>query len=244
MPAAYLKANKLKLAYQLKTWAIKILDVYRNEVYDTMFKEGKIKRGATNLVQLSLALAMSNAGADWIKNFILGKPFHLKDEVMDNFLRLFFLSKYQFSPSKIKSGGLEVGRDLAGGAVPLLSLLDNMANDAYYVGKWFTVGLDKNESLRYDVRMPSKIPFVGRAIFHGLYGHGGMLGREHVVNKEIRYYKELRKKRPLNTEESKNYGIYMSEKREIDAAKRDSSKGGYVKKWLGLGEKERSLGNM
>ena len=78
--------------------------------------------------------------------------------------------------------------------------------------------------MRYDLRSPAGIPFLGRGIYYGIFGYGGMLGRESIVNKEIKYYKELRKKRPLNPPESTNLGVYMAEKREIDAAKREGSK--------------------
>ena len=216
----------------------------RNDVYDTIFVEKKKFRGVKNFAQLSFALAMSNAGADWLKGYILGKPFHLEDEIIDNLLRLVFLSRYQFNSKQLRAGGFEVGRRLAGGAVPLISMGDKAINDAWLVMKWFTTGLDKNESLRYNLRTPVSIPFLGRGIFHGVFGYGGMLGREAVVRNEIKYYKELRKERQLNAVESRNLGIYVAEKREIDIAKRTGRKGGYIWELLGLKEENKSLGKM
>jgi hypothetical protein len=234
LPAKYLESDNWKLAYQLKTWAIKVLDVYRNECYDTMFKKKQYITGATNFLQLSAALLMANVGADWLKGYILGKPIRLTDEVVNNLLKMVFLSKYTFSKRQLKPGNSQVIRGLAGNFVPLFALADDLLSDAYTVGKWYTVGLDRNESLRYDLKLTSRIPFVGRLIFH----RGGMQGRERVLNREKKYYKELNKKRPLNKTESLNFGVVLDQLAKIEYIKTQGSKGGFLKdaylKALGL----------
>jgi len=238
LPAKYLESESGKLAYQLKTWAIKVLDVYRNEVYDTMFKKKQYVTGAINMLQLTTALLMANVGADWLKGFILGKPIRLTDQAFDNLLKLVFLSKYTFSKRQLKPGNSQVIRSLAGNAVPLFALADDVLSDAFTVGKWFTVGLNDNESLRYDLKLPSRIPFVGRLIFH----RGGMMGRERVLNREKKYYKELSKERNLNKTESHNFGIVLDQLAKIELIKTQGIKGGYLYKALGIEEEDATLG--
>jgi hypothetical protein len=238
LPAKYLESDYGKLAYQLKTWAIKVLDVYRNEVYDTIFKKKQVMTGVTNMAQLTLALMMANVGADWLKGFILGKPIRLTDQVVDNLLKMVFLSKYTFSKRQLKPGYSHVIRGLAGNLVPVAGIADDVISDAYTVGKWFTVGLDRNESLRYDIKFASRIPFVGRFIFH----RGGMQGRERVLNREKKYYTELNKERDLNKTESYNFGIVLDQLAKIELIKTQGIKGGYLYKALGIEEEDATLG--
>ena len=240
LPAQYLESDVGKLAYQLKTWAIKVLDVYRNEVYDTIFKKKQVVTGLTNFAQLTLALMMANVGADWLKGFILGKPIRLTDQVVDNLLKLVFLSKYTFSKRQLKPGNSQAIRGLAGNLFPVAGIADDVLSDAYLVSKWFTVGLDRNESLWYDAKFPGRIPFVGRLIFH----RGGMQGRERVLNRELKYYKELAKERgkkgqSLNPVERYNFNRAAKELGVITVAKAQGSKGGFLKeplKAIGIGD--------
>ena len=189
--------------------------------------------GVTNFAQLTLALMMANVGADWLKGFILGKPIRLTDQVVENLLKMVFLSKYTFSKRQLKPGNSRVLRGLAGNAIPLIALGDDLISDAYTVGKWFTVGLDHNESLRYDIKLLSRFPFVGRFIFH----RGGMQGRERVLNRELKYYKELAKERSkkgqsLNPVERFNFNRVAKELGVITVAKAQGSKGGFLKEPL------------
>ena len=123
-------------------------------------------------------------------------------------------------------------------AVPLFALADDFLSDAYTVGKWFTVGLNDNESLRYDIKLWSRIPFVGRLIFH----RGGLQGRERVLNREKKYYTELNKERDLNKTESYDFGIVLDQLGKIELIKTQGSKGGYLYKALGIGEEDATLG--
>src|SRR3990167_2384394 len=71
MPEQYLKGGNGRIFYMLTTYTIKLFDVYRNEVFQTM-KTNPVQ-GIKNLLYLTGALLVMNATADEIKDFILNR---------------------------------------------------------------------------------------------------------------------------------------------------------------------------
>ena len=242
MPAAYLRSNTGKLLYQLKTWGIKALDVFRNEAYDKINTKGQRLKGLKNLGHLAVVLTMANVPPDIVKSIILGKPINgITDLMFDNILKLFFISKFDFNKRSLKAGNLNIVKRKFSGLVPFIGKLDDIGNDLFTLGKWFTTGLSRTESLYYDMKTPQSIPYLGRLLTHrgwdlGTLDWGGARGREIVVKKEIEHYKEIQKERLLNDIEWDNYMKANTELGKIKAVIAQGSKGGFVWQWLGWDE--------
>lgn len=111
MPEAYLKSGNMRILYMLKTYTIKQIDVFRNEVFIDMHK--RPVEALQNFIRLSALLIMANATADVLKDLLLGRPMdsdeddYLWIKLTDNILRLFGLSKY--SLYRFKKDGVADG---------------------------------------------------------------------------------------------------------------------------------------
>lgn len=123
MPEQYLKGGNGRIFYMLKTYTIKLFDVYRNEVFQVM-KTDPIK-GIRNLLALSAALVAMNATADEIKDFILGRKTSLKDRTVDNILKLAGFNK--FTIYKAREEG--IGSATAKTILPPFKLIDSLYKD-------------------------------------------------------------------------------------------------------------------
>ena len=105
MPEYYLNSGNGRIFYMLKTFTIKQIDLFRNEVFLQM-KDNPTK-AIGNLIKLSSMLMLANATSDIIKDLLLGRPSDPEDYVIDNLLRLLGLSKYTLY--KFKKEGVKEG---------------------------------------------------------------------------------------------------------------------------------------
>lgn len=159
VPEAYVRGGNGRIFYQLKTWSLKMLDVYRNEVIAEA-KTDKIQ-AAKNMIRLTALLVLMNGTADEIKDFLRGKETPLKDRVVDQLLTIAGFSRYYFYQAE---------RDGIGSAMldiikPPTKLIDNLWKDS----KQFTdfdksVEINKLSSLR-------SLPFVGE-FYYWWFGKG------------------------------------------------------------------------
>lgn len=96
MPEKYLTAGNGRVFYMLKTFTLKQFDVYRNEIYNKLRYGDKSEKiqAMKNFVRLTMFFVMANAGADELKDWVLGRKTDFRDRVVDNALRLFGVSKY------------------------------------------------------------------------------------------------------------------------------------------------------
>lgn len=132
MPEKYLTSGNGRIFYMLKTYAIKQIDVFRNEVFIDMAKHPAESIG--KLIRLSALVIMANATADVIKDVVLGRPIQSNDDeedylwtkIIDNIIRLFGLSKY--SLYKFKKGGVWEGISSVI-LPPIFSPVDQAARD-------------------------------------------------------------------------------------------------------------------
>lgn len=92
MPEAYNRAGNWRVLYMLKSFTIKLLDVYRNDVYN-QFKTNP-KAALKNFINLSIALTLSGAGPDLIKDLVLGRPINIPDTVVDNIMKIVGFNKF------------------------------------------------------------------------------------------------------------------------------------------------------
>ena len=121
MPVSYLRNAKMgRLGYQLKTFAIKRFDVYKDEIQfiaekrNQALKDGNKSKarmlelaGGQRIAIMAMMFVSAEMGAEAIKDFIRGtgedKDF-LSDRVAGNLLKQVFLSKYAFW--KMKQDGI------------------------------------------------------------------------------------------------------------------------------------------
>lgn len=132
MPQKYLDAGNGRLFYMLKTFTLKQFDVYRREIYYEL-KSGdhtRQKQGMKNFVRLTMFFVLANAGADELKDWILGRETDLDDRVTDNMLRLFGISK--FVTWKARTEG--VASALARQILPPFKFIDSLGKDIISAG--------------------------------------------------------------------------------------------------------------
>ena len=127
VPEKYLSGGNGRILYALKTWTIKMFDVYRNEAFSKMASGNKQQRieGIRNLIRLSMTLVLMNATADTIKDLIMGRKITLNDLIIDNIAKLFGLSKYQLDLSTQQG----IGSTLLKTVLPPTQLIDNSYKD-------------------------------------------------------------------------------------------------------------------
>lgn len=123
MPEQYLKGGNGRIFYMLKTYTVKLLDVYRNEVFQVI-KENPVQ-GMKNLMYLTGALLAMNVTADEIKDFILGRETSWKDRTIDNILKLAGFSK--FTIYKAREEG--IGSAAAKTILPPFKFIDSVYKD-------------------------------------------------------------------------------------------------------------------
>ena len=132
MSEQYLKAGNGRLFYMLKSYTLKQFDVYRNEAYNKIKtgERNQVIEGVRNLAYLSMMLVLANAGADELKDLMLGRETSLEDRTVDNVLRLFGVSK--FVTWKARTEG--VGSAIAKQILPPFKFIDSAGRDIMSAG--------------------------------------------------------------------------------------------------------------
>ena len=123
MPEQYLKGGNGRIFYMLKTYTVKLFDVYRNEVFQVIKKDPV--RGIRNMLYLSAALVAMNATADEIKDLMLGRKTSLKDRTVDNILKLAGFSKFTIYKARQEGIGSAVAKTI----LPPLKFIDSAYKD-------------------------------------------------------------------------------------------------------------------
>ncbi len=155
MPQKYLTGGNGRIFYMLKTFTLKQFDIYRREIFQKIAKEGSRLEGIKNLVYLTSAFVAANAGADFIKDFILGRPIDIEDKVVDNFLRLLGISKFVTWKAREEGVGSAMVRQIA----PPFKAVDALSKDINKAGD--EKGLEITQS----------IPVVGK-LYYWWFGKG------------------------------------------------------------------------
>jgi len=98
MPEYYLSGGNSRILYMLKSYTLKVIDAYHNEVFRNM-KKDPIK-SMQNLIALTSALAVMGVTSDWLKDLLLGKVGTLSDYVMNNIVKQAGFNKYAMADAK------------------------------------------------------------------------------------------------------------------------------------------------
>ena len=128
MPEYYLTSGNGRVFYMLKTFALKRIDIFRNECFDKI-KQGNVKEGIQNLFRLSILMILCGMSKDAIINMLYGRDMDLSESFINNLLGLTgFLSKY--SLYQLRDEG--VGGFVSSVAIPpVFSIWSDLGRDIY-----------------------------------------------------------------------------------------------------------------
>jgi len=198
MPQKYLDAGNGRIFYMLKSFTLKQFDVFRNEVYkDLKSKDPKVKiEGMKKFVKLASFFVLANAGADELKDLVLGRKTDLDDRIVDNMLRLGGISKFVTWKARTEGIGSAAIRQI----LPPFKFIDAATKDIVKAGD------DKGlETL-------ASIPVVGKlAYWHmgkGVAKRGDLWNRR--LNKLTNKLKEVKQ----DYEESADRPTFLREHRK------------------------------
>lgn len=158
MPEYYLTHPNGRFFYMLKTYTIKQIDVFRNEVFLKMKDNPAEALG--NLVRLTSMVMLANATADVIKDLLLNRPLVWPDYLVNNIWRLFGVSRYSFY--KFKTEGVSEG--VASIVLPpVASFVTNTTKD---VQKML-----KGDFKPQNAEVVQGVPFLGK-LYYWWFGGG------------------------------------------------------------------------
>ena len=205
MPQRYLDAGNGRLFYMLKTFTIKVFDVFRNEVYNKIKNGDKAEKiqGFKNLISLSACFVLMNAGADELKDWFLGRKTDLDDRVIDNVLRLFGVSKFVTWKARTEGIGSALSRQI----LPPFKFIDSAGKDI------ITAGDDRG------LEILASVPVAGKLVYWH-YGRGASK-REDLWDRRLRKYKAKLNKTKDKLDKAKNKVAFKREhKKELLALRK------------------------
>ena len=167
MTEGYLIGGDLRVFYMLKTYTIQQMDVFRREVFNNIKSKDPQRKiqGIQNMFKLTVLLTLANAGADEIKNFMLGKETRFSDNVIENFLTIGGASRY----TKMQISREGFGSAFLQQALPPMKFINSASKDMQEGYKNYVSGDTSN----FDhARIIDSIPGVGK-LYYWHYGRGG-----------------------------------------------------------------------
>jgi len=99
-PRAYLTNPNARLFYTLKTFTLKGLNVYRRESLNLIAKGIKtgekklIRQGIMNFLHMSITLAAAGISANYLKDWLYGRPTKLSDTAVESLWRIANMSRW------------------------------------------------------------------------------------------------------------------------------------------------------
>jgi len=158
MPEKYNTGGNGRIFYMLKSFTIRTLNTVREDVFQKM--KTNPKQAMKNLMGLSVALTLSGAGPDLVKDFILGRPINPTDILVDNILKIVGFSKF-LGGQVLKSGVTRAAEEIV---FPPLRVLDSVFKDGYNAVMKGAIYPQQWESVR-------SIP-VGGELYYWWFGKG------------------------------------------------------------------------
>lgn len=122
MPEQYLKMKGGRLAYSLKTFFVKQLDVLREDILKKLSKRETTKEGVQNAIRFAMLFGGGTTAVNVTKDMLLGRPVSIPDELMDTALQMTGISRY--SIYKGKSDG--IGGFLAATLLPPMPVVNEV----------------------------------------------------------------------------------------------------------------------
>ena len=220
MPEKMLTAGNWRLAYLLKTFTIKQFDVFRNEVWHKLKSndKGQVIEGLRNMAYLTSIMTLSGAGADELKDFILGKETRFEDHVIENFLTLGGANRYIRMQVNREGIGTALGKQV----LPPFKFIDNIYKD-----------ISQDVTDLHSARFVDSIPVVGKLYYWHL-GRGAE-NKESIAEQDFKKLgkdvREFKKRLENNTDKRAFVQANMSEYRQM---KRHENVQGNLNKYTSL----------
>ncbi len=166
MPEQYLKSGNGRVFYMLKTYTLKQFDMLRTEAWHKI-KSGErdqVIEGIGNMIKLVSLLTLANAGADELKDWMLGKESKFSDHVIENFLTIGGASKY----IRMQTAKEGLGSGLSGQIMPPFRFVNSISKDLNEDYNKFIAG----DTINFDhARIIESIPGLGK-LYYWHYGRG------------------------------------------------------------------------
>jgi len=159
MPVGYLTGGNGRVFYTLKTYRIKLIDVFRNEALKEI-KSGNKAQGLKNLVSLATYLTALGMAVDEAKDLILGRETDLSDRVIDNVLKTAALSKYMIYKAR-REGPVAAIEEFI---LPPFNIIDKAFKDVVDTATGKLENVTEAESIQY-------IPYGGK-LYYWWFGKG------------------------------------------------------------------------
>lgn len=220
MPEKMLTAGNWRLAYLLKTFTIKQFDVFRNEVWHKLKSgdKGQVIEGLRNMAYLTSIMTLSGAGADELKDFILGKETRFEDHVIENFLTLGGANRYIRMQVNREGIGTALGKQV----LPPFKFIDNIYKD-----------ISQDVTDLHSARFVDSIPVVGKLYYWHL-GRGAE-NKESIAEQDFKKLgkdvREFKKRLESNTDKRAFVQANISEYRQM---KRHENVQGNLNKYTSL----------
>jgi hypothetical protein len=166
MPEQYLKSGNGRVFYMLKTYTIKQFDVFRNEAWHKIKtgEKDQVIEGIGNMIKLVSLLTLANAGADELKDLLLGKEVKFEDHVIENFLTMGGASKYV----RMQTTREGLGSGLAGQILPPFRFINSISKDLGQAYGDYIAG----DTINFDhARIVESIP-IGGKLYYWNFGRG------------------------------------------------------------------------
>jgi len=148
LPKAYLAGGNSRIFYALKTFQIRQLDLFRQEIFKKLAEPGLKNKviGIRRLIAITTSLLLAGIGTDELKDWFLGRKTPTSDRVVDNLLKLVGLSKWTIYKARQEGIGSAVMKTV----LPPAPLVDQLWKDIRTAGD--NKGLETVQS----------IPLVGK----------------------------------------------------------------------------------
>jgi hypothetical protein len=154
MPAAYLNSKKGRLAYALKTFFVKQLDVIREDIVQKLAKRETTKEGVQNAIRFGMLFGGGTAAINMTKDVMLGRPVEIKDELMDVGMQMIAVSRYAIYKGS-SDGLIGLGAAILAPPMPII-------NEAFKV----ILAEDKEKALeKQSKELLRYIPIAGKDIY-------------------------------------------------------------------------------
>lgn len=167
LPVFYNRGGNLRVLYMLKSFAIKRIDIFRNECYDKIRSKdwNTRKEGVQNLFKLVATMLVLGASKDKLIDLLYGRDVDLTETVINNLLGLVGISKFQIYQAREK-GLTSTVKDII--FPPLYGVVDDAIGDVWNVSQ------GKREIK--DMETLKGIPLVGR-FYYWWIGRGKEKGK-------------------------------------------------------------------
>lgn len=171
MPEWYLTSGNGRVFYMLKTFALKRIDIFRNECFDK-FRAGQHKEAMQNLFRLSVLMIMCGSAKDAIIDMLFGRDFDFTDTMVNNLLGLAGISKYTLY--KARDEGF-AGFASSFAIPPIFASSSDLLSDIYK-----SLFSKKGKDIK-DYEVWKGVPLIGR--FYYWWLGGGRAKEERKKNK-------------------------------------------------------------